>query len=148
MTGHKVIMIVDDDSDDRLLFSEAVEEMNSSYSCIEAKNGVDALTILNKVTKLPDFIFLDLNMPLMNGKECLIELKNKVRLKNIPVIIYSTSKYKGDLDETKILGAVYYLVKPNDIAVLPREISKALQFAGLNKVITFDSLNSDISEKY
>ena len=75
MKNQKILMIVDDDTDDRFFFRSAIRKNNPSYECIEAENGDDALKQLRKAKYLPDFIFLDLNMPKMDGRECLEELK-------------------------------------------------------------------------
>ncbi len=117
-------MIVDDDADDCEFFCEAVTEINSSNECLMAQDGKDALkTLRSGIKQLPDFIFLDLNMPLMNGKSCLKELKNDVKLKNIPVIIYSTSSHPKDIEETHELGATHFLVKPSSFQKLKTEIA-------------------------
>jgi len=126
MSTQKNLMIVDDDKDDRFFFRSAIRKYNPSYQCIEAENGDDALKQLRKSEQLPDFIFLDLNMPKMDGRECLIELKNDKTLKNIPVIIYSTSDYKLDKEVTKELGADFFLTKLSDIYPLPEELVKAM----------------------
>ena len=129
MRTHKILMIVDDDEDDRFFFRSAIRKNNPLYECIEAKNGEDALKQLRKAKELPDFIFLDLNMPRMDGRECLIELKKDETLKKIPVIIYSTSGYQIDINITKELGADYFLSKLSDIYPLPEELIKAMKKA-------------------
>lgn len=126
LSEKKLLMIVDDDKDDRFFFRSAIRKNNPSFECIEAENGVDALQQLRNAEQLPDFIFLDLNMPKMDGKECLTELKKDKNLKNIPVIIYSTSDYKLDKEITKELGADYFLTKLSDIYPLPEELVKAM----------------------
>lgn len=116
-------MIVDDDSDDREFFCDAVTELDSPAECLTAINGEDALKILrNEKEHLPDYIFLDLNMPKMDGRTCLAELKKDVKLKNIPVIIFSTSSQPKDIEETRELGAAYFLTKPSDFKKLQKEI--------------------------
>lgn len=124
-----MVMIVDDDKDDRFFFRSAIRKNNPTFECLEAENGNDALRQLRNAKKLPDFIFLDLNMPKMDGKECLIELKKDKTLKNIPVIIYSTSQYKINTDLTKELGADYFLTKLSDIYSLPEELINAMKKA-------------------
>lgn len=117
-------MIVDDDVDDCEFFCEAVTEINPFSKCLTASNGEDALIKLRGRTEpLPDFIFLDLNMQRMDGRKCLVELKKDVNLKNIPVIILSTSNSQKDIDETKFLGASYYLTKPSEYQKLRKEIA-------------------------
>ncbi len=116
-------MIVDDDSDDREFFCDAVTELDSPAECLTAINGEDALKILrNEKEHLPDYIFLDLNMPKMDGRTCLAELKKDVKLKNIPVIIFSTSSQPKDIEETRELGAAYFLTKSSDFKKLQKEI--------------------------
>lgn len=129
LSEKKLLMIVDDDKDDRFFFRSAIRKNNPSYECIEAENGADAIKQLRKAKLLPDFIFLDLNMPKMDGRECLIELKKDKTLKTIPVIIYSTSEYNVDINVTKELGADYFLTKLSDIYPLPEELLKAMKKA-------------------
>lgn len=121
-------MIVDDDNDDVELFCEALKEVDHNIECICSTNGEEALNKLNAENALlPDFIFLDLNMPRLNGKQCLRKLKNNQKLRDIPVIIYSTSKLKEDVEETKQLGAASFLTKPNKINDLRNAIASILQ---------------------
>lgn len=128
MDKSQTIMIVDDDDDDIELFCEAVKEVDHNIGCICATNGEEALNKLNKEgAPLPDFIFLDLNMPRLNGKQCLRKLKNSLKLRDIPVIIYSTSKLKEDVEETKQLGAASFLTKPDKINDLRHAIASVLQ---------------------
>ncbi len=124
--GQKMIMLVDDDNDDRGFFCSAVKKIDPSCVCLLTENGKDALEKLRNAPQLPDLIFLDLNMPVMNGVECLKELKKDALLKNIPVIIYSTSVNQEDMNRTKQLGASHYLVKPFDTNTLPDEIAKVI----------------------
>ena len=130
-------MIVDDDPDDRFFFSLGVKDIDPQWECREADNGVDALEKLRNADRLPDFVFLDLNMYLMDGRECLAEIKKDDRLKKIPVIIYSTSDYQQDVDLARKLGACYYLLKTSDIFKLGEEINKAMAACGED--IAFDA---------
>jgi CheY-like chemotaxis protein len=125
MIRKKTFFIVDDDIDDQELFIEAVNEVDKSIQCISASDCEEALDLLKsgKMT-LPDMIFLDLNMPRLNGKQCLAELKKQANLRHIPVIIYSTSSEKRDIEETSRLGAAHFLTKPNKF----EELCKALTF--------------------
>jgi CheY-like chemotaxis protein len=72
-------LLVDDDEDDRAFFCEAMGTISHNVICVTAEDGVDAFDFLRHSSKLPDFIFLDLNMPRMNGKDCLRELKQNKR---------------------------------------------------------------------
>ena len=116
--------IVDDDIDDQDLFIEAVSEVDKTIKCMSVSNCEEALDLLrNKKINLPDMIFLDLNMPRLNGKQCLAELKKEAHLAHIPVIIYSTSSEKRDIEETSRLGAAHFLTKPNKFEDLCKAIS-------------------------
>ena len=111
------IMLADDDSDDRFFFSEVLEEYK--HVALESiEDGVKLMNALNSRAKLPDLIFLDLNMPGKNGVECLSEIRQQDKLKDIPVIIFSTSSSKKDIDETFDLGANLYITKPHSFKVL------------------------------
>jgi len=129
LSEKKLLMIVDDDRLDRGFFRSAIRKNNPSYECIEAKDGNDALEQLRNAKKLPDIIFLDINMPKMDGRECLVELNKDKTLKKIPVIIYSTSDYSMDIKLSKELGADYFLTKLSDIYSLPEELIKAMEKA-------------------
>ena len=122
------IMIIDDDPDDIELFCEALSEIDKNIECITASNGEAGLRLLNKPdTVLPDYIFLDLNMPALNGKQCLTSLKANPRLQHIPVIIYTTSKLHEDKEETKKLGAASFITKPSKLSELRKAIASILQ---------------------
>lgn len=121
------VLIIDDDEDDRELFCEAVGHVNKDIDCFHATDGEAALAFLTDANgNLPDFIFLDLNMPRLNGKECLAEIKKRNKVKDIPVIIYSTSNSRHDKEETRLLGAANFLHKPNEFNILIRELTQIL----------------------
>src|SRR5688500_3509498 len=89
MLAPKVIMIVDDDPDDVAFFCEALSEIDTSIKYIGVKGAEEALWLLKKNSdNHPDFIFLDLNMPKMNGKQCLKQIKSDTNVSSIPVIVY------------------------------------------------------------
>jgi CheY-like chemotaxis protein len=112
-------MLVDDDLDDHEIFSLALQEAEKDIEIVRAYDGVDALSQLrNTDFQLPDFIFLDLNLPRMNGMQCLEELKLDDMLRNIPVVIYSTSSEIGDLLDAQRLGAAAFIVKSTSIQEL------------------------------
>ena len=106
------ILLVDDDLDDILLFHEALNEVNSQINFHSAISGQKALEFLMTQTTSPDLIFLDINMPEMNGWRCLTELKNTSFLKQIPVVMYTTSA--NTMEELKALdlGAAGFYQKP------------------------------------
>jgi CheY-like chemotaxis protein len=105
------ILYVDDDPDDRQLFLEAVTSIDEKIVCITANDGLDGLSWLGS-HDLPDLIFLDINMPLMNGKTCLTEIKNNRETSSIPVIIFTTSNNPREKNECTRIGAEGYVLKP------------------------------------
>jgi len=84
-------------------------------ACINAVNGLNALELLEELTVKPDIIFLDINMPAMDGKACLKTLKNDLRFRGIPVFIYTTGANPLDIAHCKQLGAKDYILKPNSV---------------------------------
>lgn len=127
-------MIVDDDVDDRSFFRDAIRTINPLYKSMEAEHGEDALLQLKNRTQLPDYIFLDLNMPVMNGIEFLSQLSKEPLLKDIPVIVYTTSVSPSDMNATKDLGAKYYLPKSADLSKLPSKILFAIDMVDATAV--------------
>ncbi|MEO5595317.1 MAG: response regulator [Chitinophagaceae bacterium] len=112
-------LLADDDEDDRFFFSQAVAAIDAAIECIMVSNGKEVLTILqNDIFSLPDYIFLDLNMPVMNGLQCLEAIKKDPHYSTTHVIIYSTTineQTEGDLIKA---GAFASFVKPSGTAAL------------------------------
>ena len=125
------ILCADDDLDDCQLLFEAFFRIDPTILCVFANDGKEALKILRQSPGLPDYIFLDVNMPVMDGKACLVELKKDKRLEPIPVIIYSTTTNKSEIYKLFELGACDYIRKPNTFD----ELCKTLQ----SKVIKLQS---------
>ena len=120
----KNIFLVDDDTDDQEFFVEAISGLkNISLSGI-ANNGRKALDLLNNCTLLPDFIFLDFNMPLMNGMECLREIKKLPRTKDIPVFMLSNAFEQADL--SRELGAKGFIKKCSEITAFRKELDRVI----------------------
>lgn len=120
-------MIVDDDDDDREFFCEAVDSIDPNIHCMNIENGETALHYLKDDSKImPDYIFLDLNMPRINGKECLIQIKKLNHLKQIPVIIYTTSNHPQELEQTLQLGASGIIHKHTKFDLLCNELREWL----------------------
>jgi CheY-like chemotaxis protein len=113
MTKELTILLVDDDTDDRELFEEAVKEADENIHCVAVEDGQQALQYLGDTGHaLPDYIFLDLRMPRMSGRACLQTIKTDDRLKNIPVVIYTTSDYVEDSKDLIEVGATHFITKP------------------------------------
>lgn len=122
----KKFLLVDDDLDDTGLFSEALHEIDPYIVCYVDHNGRTAIDKLKRGEYLlPDIIFIDINMPGMNGWQCLEELNRDLRFRDIPVIMYSTSSYSGDADRAIELGALCFFTKPSDYNLL-RDILKTI----------------------
>lgn len=122
------ILLADDDESDRLIFKLAFEEMKFPSHIEFVKDGVELMNYLNQPdVKLPQLLFLDLNMPRKNGLECLKEIKEKKEFADILIAIYSTSTSEKDIEETFYRGANIYIQKPSDFTVLKQTLEKALQ---------------------
>lgn len=127
MMQNLTLLFIDDDTDDQEIFSFALQKVDSSIRCIISGDCKEALEkITSDKTFIPDFIFLDLNMPRIGGRQCLAEIKKIPRLAHVPVIIYTTSNEQRDKEETKKLGANYFLTKPTDISKLINALKKIL----------------------
>ncbi|MCW3105085.1 MAG: response regulator receiver protein [Bacteroidetes bacterium] len=123
-----ICLLIDDDNDDHEFFTEAVESLNCKVELLHAMSGKEALSMLEKMEKrVPDFIFLDLNMPAMNGLQCLKKMKADERLKNIPVIMYSTSSSESDISTAIAGGATAYVIKPSSISTLVSGLQQFFQ---------------------
>ena len=111
--------LIDDDHDDQEIFGMALREVDSSYACIMASDGMEALEEIknNKNCKI-DLIVLDINMPKMNGKECVIELKKEVHLKDVPTFLYSTHDTGKEIADAHQLGITGFFAKPASIPKL------------------------------
>lgn len=123
----KNIFIADDDSDDLILFEDALREICKDSQLTTAKDGQQLMQILDKtVPPPPDVIFLDLNMPRKNGFECLDEIKHSSKLKNIPIVIFSTSDQPEAVNRVYEQGASHFLKKPSSFPLLKKAIQQVL----------------------
>jgi CheY-like chemotaxis protein len=111
----KNVLLIDDDEDDQEIFLAALKQKSVSVSFRGEMNALDALEKLTSGQLVPDVIFLDLNMPLMSGRQFLKEIKSLEDLKNIPVIIFSTSSQGSTINETRALGASGFITKPDTL---------------------------------
>ena len=107
-----VLLCVDDDLEDIEVFCDAVKQVDATANCIAAYNGQQAFDILESGL-LPDYIFLDINMPVLAGMETLKAVRKNGRYRNIPVIMYSTTSDPSEIKSFKKEGATDFLVKPN-----------------------------------
>lgn len=109
----KSILLADDDADDCDLFQEAVSLINPMMVLKTIRDGEELLDYLTSHTQLPDLLFLDLNMPKKNGMECIQEIRRNDNLQQLPILIYSTTFNKKNIDETFRYGALGFMRKPN-----------------------------------
>jgi CheY-like chemotaxis protein len=127
-----LLFLIDDDPDDQEIFASVIENISHDIKCATAVNGKQALEKLLSGEVNPDLIFLDMNMPLMNGKQFLIELKKDARIKHLPVVILSTSSDKTNVSQARALGAIEFVTKPDRFSewerVLKDLLSKELAF--------------------
>jgi len=132
------ILLADDSVDEHFLFIHTIKGIANDVVISTAMNGVELIKQLNKPdAALPDLLFLDLNMPLKNGKEALAEIRKNERLASLNVVIYSTSDEKRDIDETYALGANAYVRKPQDYIGLEQTLSDLIALYRNNGVIRF-----------
>jgi CheY-like chemotaxis protein len=124
------ILVVDDDKEDHMILLEYFSESGIDKNVLFVENGIRALEYLETVEDgdLPKLVVLDLNMPLLNGSQTLLELKQNNRLKNIPVIIYSTSESENEKRKCLGIGAIDYLVKPVTMEEGQRMVDKFKTF--------------------
>jgi len=106
------ILFVDDEEDDLLFFKEALDRLNISYKLSAAQSCQGVFGHIDS-EEVFDIIFLDINMPVMDGKACLKAIKSNDQYKDVPVIIFTVSTSREDIDEVYNAGAHYYLIKPH-----------------------------------
>ncbi len=107
------ILFADDDADDYELFQQALKEVLTDAEVIPVTDGDKLVKYLAEVdVECPDIIFLDMRMPCKNGNECLQEIRSNAKFSKVPVVIFSTSAAKRDIDETFSNGANLFVLKP------------------------------------
>lgn len=126
-TNQLQILLADDDEDDCLFFKEALDELPVAAHLTIAQNGEQLMQLLtNSTEQLPNVLFLDLNMPRKSGYECLSEIKSNQKLRQLPVIILSTSFEPAIADLLYKNGAKACIRKPADFSTLKQVIQQAL----------------------
>lgn len=121
------IALTDDDQDDQEIFAEALSEVNSEVKLLSFQDGEQLMHFLRKPpAQLPDLVFLDLNMPIKNGKSCLTEIRANKEIKHLPIAIYSTSSSRNHILETQELGADWYISKPSSFTGVKKVLDKMI----------------------
>jgi CheY-like chemotaxis protein len=120
--------LIDDDIDDQEIFQMALEHVDKNIAFMSANDGVEGLRKLTEDRSfVPDYIFLDLNMPKMNGMQCLPEIKKLGHLRDVKIIMYSTYSDESVIETSKLLGAHDFLVKPDKLGLLVNKLSQILE---------------------
>lgn len=118
-----LVFLVDDDYEDHEIFRLAFDKVKDFYQLVTADNGIDAIDAFKKDSSFrPDIIFLDVNMPRMNGKDCIRELRKIEALVNTPMILYSTHDGHREAIEAKEAGASDFITKPASISEFTRSL--------------------------
>ncbi|MBK7426265.1 MAG: response regulator [Saprospiraceae bacterium] len=124
---NKSIFLADDDTDDCLIFGEALKALNEGVELTITYDGVQLLSTLDETVPPPPYvIFLDLNMPRKNGFEALSEIRRNDKFKDIPVVILSTASNPDIIERTFHLGANYFVRKPSTFSQLSEAIKTVL----------------------
>jgi CheY-like chemotaxis protein len=125
----KNIFLAEDDADDRMFFEDALKAIKIPSQLTLSSNGLELISNLETLTAHPppDVIFLDLNMPFKSGIECLKEIRETPKLKDIPVVIFSTTANLNAVESTYSLGANAYFCKPNSHQLLIKTIEAVLK---------------------
>lgn len=124
----KQILLIDDDRDDAELFKEALSELDDSIGFEHYEDSKEGLrTLLERHNSLPDIIFLDINMPVVSGWQCLTEFKKSEHLKDIAVIMFTTSSQPRERELAKELGAEGFITKPSDYKTLKTMLASVIE---------------------
>lgn len=127
-TDSTYILLAEDDADDRLLFREALNEVNANTCLSTVVDGEELMKTLHKniQAETPLIVFLDLNMPKKNGFECLQEIRKTAKFKDVPIVVFSTSCQQEAINKMYENGASYYICKPNSFLKLKTSIEHIL----------------------
>lgn len=124
---HLNILLADDDTDDCIFFKEALDDIQLSTSFTAVHDGEQLMQLLTDETiGLPHILFLDINMPRKNGFECLAEIKQNTRLKELLVVIFSTSFEQEVVNSLYESGAQYFIRKPSEFLQFKKIIEHTL----------------------
>lgn len=130
----QTIYLVDDDLEDQEIFSDAIEMIDTKVNLKLFDNGVDLMADLYANTPLPDVVFLDLYMPLMNGEECLRDIRQNEGFDEVPLVIYSSILDMDKIDELFEMGANRYLHKPSSFNALITALERTIASVKRNKL--------------
>lgn len=122
------ILLVDDDEDDRQFFADALESLDMKTELVQLTNGEECIDymVTNK-EDCPNLLFLDLNMPIMNGFQCLEQIRKDDGFKDVIIAIYSTSSAEKDIEDTFNKGANIYITKPSSFKDLKNSLRQVIK---------------------
>jgi|TARA_R110000868_G_scaffold32516_5_gene118251 CheY-like chemotaxis protein len=129
------ILFIEDDAIETMKLQRTTVKLGLKHNIIEAKNGEEALTVLNSNSQLPDLILLDLNMPRMNGIEFLKILKADENFRYLPTIVLTTSQNRADLLECYRIGIAGYILKPLKYEDYEDKLKKVLEYWDINELV-------------
>lgn len=112
MTYIRKCLIIDDDQDDQEIFLMCLKAVNGDIDCLALSDPTEAVALLKSSDYTPDYIFLDVNMPKLNGIDCLRLIKNIERLQYSKIYIYSTTSEGNAREQSREIGADDFIVKP------------------------------------
>ena len=137
MNTSKIVFIIDDDADDREIFTDVLKDIDGAYEVWQSESADDAMLRMRLSRSLPHYIFLDLNMPKINGLECLKALRENSNLSPIPIFLYSTTVKARDVEQARSLGASGIINKTSNIKALRKALAKLLSGEPLEQYTLF-----------
>lgn len=123
------IFWTEDDVEDVFLLNLCLKDLERLNTCTFYQDGISLLNALNSQSHLPQLIVLDLNMPVLNGREVIKILKATDKLQSIPVIVYSTSSQQRDIDLCLQAGAIHYETKPSNYEGYLKMVRRIIDYA-------------------
>ncbi len=136
-----ILMIADDDADDVVIFKDLIKEIfevsSQTYTLHTVFDGVELMKVLDTLPALPDVLFLDINMPLKNGMNCLREIKGNEKYKNMRVIMLSTSTFYAHVRLAYESGAELYIIKSHNLEKMKREIEAGIFFPMRSSILNY-----------
>lgn len=129
------LFLIEDDAIETMKFQRVLSKLQTKHTLTEAKNGEEALAFLQSGDTLPDVIFLDLNMPRMNGIEFLGILKKDEHIKYLPIVILTTSENREDLLECYKRGVAGYILKPLRYEDYESQMKTVLEYWNINQLV-------------
>lgn len=122
------IFLIDDDEDDGYIFNVALSHLPRNFELLYYHDSEQALAALSDTTfSPPDMLFIDWNMPKLNGNQCLQSIRKLPGYATVPIIICSTSNHVELHTEVRRLGASHFMAKPSTIKELTEKLSEILK---------------------